>query len=42
VAALIIYWPVRGVVAEYQIKRLERLKKKRDERGVSSGERLAS
>ena len=46
-AAIIIYWPVRGIVAEYQIKRTERMKKKREQRhmdksGVNSGERLAS
>ncbi len=45
--AILIYWPSRGIVAEYQIKRTERLRKKRAQRldnggGVGSGERLAS
>jgi uncharacterized protein (DUF2062 family) len=39
---LIMYWPARGVVAEYQIKRAEKLKKKRQQRGMNNEERLAS
>ncbi|HKJ73513.1 MAG TPA: DUF2062 domain-containing protein [Alphaproteobacteria bacterium] len=41
-AALIIYWPARGLVAEYQIKRAERLRKKRDKSQVNKEESLAS
>lgn len=41
-AGLIMYWPARGVIAEYQIKRAEKLKKKRSKRSVNNGESLAS
>jgi uncharacterized protein (DUF2062 family) len=41
-AGLVMYWPARGVVAEYQIKRAEKLKKKREQRRVNKEERLAS
>ena len=42
VAGLIMYWPARGVIAEYQIKRAERMKRKREQREMGNGERLAS
>jgi uncharacterized protein len=41
-AALIVYWPTRVVVAEYQNKRAERIKRKREKRPANNGESLAS